>query len=71
MTTIAQNNRNYLRIVNFWVKNFFRDVEIFVGHCAEIGSKSTKVSKLSVRKKLVCHNVAQPKSNSKHALEYS
>ena len=40
-------------------------------HCCHFGSKSTKVSKLSVRRKWVCHIVAQPKGYSKHALEYS
>ena len=25
MTTIAQNDQNYLRILNFWVKNYLTD----------------------------------------------
>ena len=43
----------------------------YVLHCAEIGSKSTKVSKLSVHRNWVCHIVGTPQGISKHVLEFS
>ena len=40
-------------------------------HCAEIGSKSTNVSKFSVRRNWVRHIVGTPQGISKHVLEFS
>ena len=52
----------------FWISNY-----CITMHCCHFGSKLMRVSKskLSVRRNWVCHVVAQPKGNSKHALEYS
>ena len=54
-----------------WAVQWVCRNELLYTHCCHFGSKSTKVSKLGVRRKWAYHNVAQPKGYSKHALEYS